>query len=265
MEHVQKMFLVPQHQLDLIKQQQQQQQTGSIRQQSQNELDKEMLHVLQDSDVDVYEKAKKYSDILQRYLTLVRQGAREKNVLSLSLPEQFNRDVQPQSADTSPVHGDAGVRDLVAENVLTHIPKRSRRNAELILSAVSRSPHLISYNDKGEIVVDKHTIPGSHIYDLIKGVTTTHTPSEGLRPIGWTEFLKAVSDLNVPLSAISNTGIRKTVAMYKTDHTLFEDPGFLKHTPKKITPGGPLRHSTLKKIKNKKNKLKGGPVEWLDF
>lgn len=50
MEHVQKMFLVPQHQLDMLKQQQQQQQqrqqqqyqdqnTASIRQVVQNDLD----------------------------------------------------------------------------------------------------------------------------------------------------------------------------------------------------------------------------------
>lgn len=123
-------------------------------------------------------------------------------------------------ADTPLAYGAAGVKDFIAENVLTHISKRSRRNAELILSALNRSPNVISYNDKGEVVVDKHTIPGSHIYDLIKAVTSTHTPSEGFRPIGWTEFLKAVSDLNIPLSAISNTGVRKTIAMYKTDHTL---------------------------------------------
>lgn len=264
MEHVQKMFLVPQHQLDLLKQPPQH--TGNIRQQAQNDLDKEMLQVSQESDIDVYEKAKKYSDILQRYLALVRQGAREKSVLSLSLPEQLNTEVQTPPADTPLAYGAEGVKDFIAENVLTHISKRSRRNAELILSALSRSPNTISYNDKGEIVVDKHTIPGSHIYDLIKAVTSTHTPSEGFRPIGWTEFLKAVSDLNIPLSAISNAGVRKTLALYKTDHTLPEDTVFLKHTPRKNTPGVSLRDSTLKKkIKNKKNKLKGGPVEWLDF
>lgn len=40
---------------------------------------------------------------------------------------------------------------------MLHTSKRSRRNAELISSALNRSPDLISYNDKGEIV-DKHTI-----------------------------------------------------------------------------------------------------------
>lgn len=59
------------------------------------------------------------------------------------------------------------MKDCVAEDVLTHLPKRSRRNAELIL-----------------------------------------------------EFLKAVSDLNIVISAISNTGTRKTIAIYKTDRSL---------------------------------------------
>lgn len=46
MEHTQKMFLVPQHQLDMLNHQQQQH-TGSVRHVEQNERDKAMVEVLQ--------------------------------------------------------------------------------------------------------------------------------------------------------------------------------------------------------------------------
>ena len=47
MEHTQKMFLVPQHQLDALKQPQQYEQNNrTIRQTAQNELDKAMIDVL---------------------------------------------------------------------------------------------------------------------------------------------------------------------------------------------------------------------------
>lgn len=85
-EHTQTMFLVPQHQLELLKRQQQQHNTGSIRQAAQNELDKAMVDVLQLPDLDMYEKAKKYAGILQRYLSLGQHGQHEKSVLTLSLP-----------------------------------------------------------------------------------------------------------------------------------------------------------------------------------
>ena len=71
MEHTQKMFLIPHQQLELLKQQQQQQhpmQNPSIRQEAANELDKSMIDVLNQDDTDLYEKAKKYARILQRYL-----------------------------------------------------------------------------------------------------------------------------------------------------------------------------------------------------
>ncbi|MDG2555622.1 hypothetical protein P7M41_26895, partial [Vibrio parahaemolyticus] len=61
MEHAQKMFLVPQHQLDMLKQQQQQQQqyqdqnTASIRQVVQNDLDRAMSDILKLPDTDIYE------------------------------------------------------------------------------------------------------------------------------------------------------------------------------------------------------------------
>lgn len=57
MEHTQKMFLIPQHQLDMLNHQQQQH-TGSVRHVAQNELDKAMVEVLQLPDLDVYEKLK---------------------------------------------------------------------------------------------------------------------------------------------------------------------------------------------------------------
>ena len=85
MEHTQKMFLVPQHQLDTLKHPQQyDQHTKSIRQTAQNELDKAMTDVLNLPDTDVYEKAKKYAVILQRYLVLTKQNELEKNVFIIT-------------------------------------------------------------------------------------------------------------------------------------------------------------------------------------
>lgn len=59
------MFVVPQHQKH--------QNTETIGQTAQNELDKAMVEVLQRNDIDVYEKATKYSSIQPRECDIHRE------------------------------------------------------------------------------------------------------------------------------------------------------------------------------------------------
>lgn len=47
----------------------------------------------------MYEKAKKYSAILQRYRSLVKQGMSEKNVLTLSLPSETGQDASDRQSN----------------------------------------------------------------------------------------------------------------------------------------------------------------------
>lgn len=224
MEHTQKMFLVPQHQIDLLKQQVEQHHTpdqnnSNLRQVVQNELDKEMADVLKLPDTNVYEKAKKYSAILQRYLTLVRQGEREKSVLTLSLPTSEHSVADDDSYQAVIDGGDTTVTDITNDplvvEVLKHMPKRSRQKAEHVLEALCRSKGLISWTRQGELVVNQKTIRGSHLFDLVKSVTASHNVLDGSRPHGWNVFLKSLASLNMPLSAIPNTQVRQAIAEYK--------------------------------------------------
>ena len=89
MEHTHKMYLVPQHQLDALKHTPPR---DSVRQTAENELDKAIATVLNTPSTDLYEKAARYGAVLQRYLSLVKQGQREHGELTLSL------------ADGGPVH-----------------------------------------------------------------------------------------------------------------------------------------------------------------
>jgi len=129
MDHTQKMFLVPQQQLDALKHPMHDQRHGSIRQTVENDLDRAMNDVLEKPDTDVYEKAKKYSGILQRYLNYVRQGERDKNILTLSLPHGENH------AGTNPIASKEELgpydmvpkKDLVLGSVVKHMPKKKSK------------------------------------------------------------------------------------------------------------------------------------------
>ncbi len=78
--------------------------------------------------------------------------------------------------------------DLIKEEVLKNMPKRSRKNAEHILETLTRSKNLISWTDQGEIVVDNRPVRGSHLYDLVKSVAASHNVSDISRPLGWDIF-----------------------------------------------------------------------------
>lgn len=215
MEHTTKMYLVPQHQIDKLKQPSPQDSELSIRRVAQTELDKEIAHVLDSPCVDIHEKAKKYTNILQRYLSLVRQGEREKTVLTLSSPIAQTYDA---GVTTYPDDG-----DVFIANILKHIPKRSQKNAEYILDALRGASDRVSWTEQGEIVFNGQVFKGSHVHDLIKNVTATHNVSDAARPPGWKKFLKTLADLNMPLSVVPNAHVRGTLSILKNSFNSFSD------------------------------------------
>ena len=203
MDYTQKMFLVPQSQLNALRQPPNPH--IDIRESAQNELDKAMGEVLNSPSDDIYEKAKKYTNILQRYLSFSKQGDCEKNILTLLLPEK---------TPTTGVDGEQDGKDRMIKDILLHIPNRNKNNARYILSALSNAPHLVSWNTHGEIVIGGRSVKGSHLYDLIKNVTSQHNMST--RPVGWTEFLKTLADLNIPSTTIPNKNVREMVTRIKS-------------------------------------------------
>ena len=250
MEHTQKMYLVPQQQLAALQHHQSTDpQSVSLRQSVQNELDRAMSDILNQSDIDVYEKAKKYSSVLQKYLNLVKLGAREKNVLTLSLPHDASK-----GADTGVESQDIIVEDdIIRSEILAHMPPRNKRNAEYILTALFRNTDHISWTNNGEIVVEDKTVTGSHLYDLLKSVTTPNNVSDLSRPAGWNVFLKTLALLNIPLSVIPNTTVRRAVTGFKTlspvaansHHTVTDarSPDMFRHRAARLD--APLRQHSL--------------------
>ena len=155
------MYLVPQQQLNLLKRPSTQE---SIRETVENELDRTIKDILDQKTDDLYGKAKKYSAALQRYLTVVKQGEREQNTLTLSLPDDSNAyRPEPFSTDT---HDKS--KDSVFNEVLRNIPKNSKKNAQHILDKMTASQPVTSWTKQGEFVFNGNVVEGSHVYDLIK-------------------------------------------------------------------------------------------------
>ena len=243
MDHVQKMFMVPQHQLDILKNTHQTPPTPSesIRQHAENDLDREMGNVLNSPDTDVYIKAKRYSAVLQRYLAMVRQKASEKTLLTLTLPG----DVQPGNDDIGNSIERHEGEDTVLSDIMKHMPGKHKNNAQHIIDMMSKSRGVVSWTPHGEIIVDGSPVRGTHLFDLLKSVTAPYRISAERRPIGWMMFLKKIADLNIPMSLIPNTSVKQAIIAIKRGDRTSEksgdinttpNPGYTSRTPRRKAP-----------------------------
>jgi hypothetical protein len=209
MEHTHKMYLVPQHQLDALKHNQPRE---SVRQTAENDLDKDIATVLNTPDTDLYAKAARYGAVLQRYLSMIKQGQREHGELTLSLADggSVHTPVPAQRG----ADDDEGLDDHIYNDILKHIPVRSKSNTRHILDSLKKTKN-VSWSDKGELVLQGKPIKGSHMFDLLKNVTAPYHIGESVRPQGWNVFLQSLASNNIPLSSIPNKQLRHTVDMYK--------------------------------------------------
>ena len=214
METAEKMYLVPQHQLDKLKTMTSGKE--NVRNTVENDLNETMRHILTRSDLIPYEKAKLYASALQRFLNIVKQGDEETARLTLSLPvESENKTVIGVTDDQQTT------KDEIAKEVIGNVPVRTRKNASYIMDKISKSGDVASWNDEGEFIFKGKTIKGSHMLDLVKNLTESHKVSDDRRPLGWPEMLQTVANLNIPFSAIPNVGVRRKISDLKKSKTLY--------------------------------------------
>lgn len=222
MEHAEKMFLVPSHQLEQLKNPSSGEE--NIRTAALSSLDADMRNVLQRRDLTEYEKAKQYSALLQKYLTHVKQGESEKGHLTLSLPAAMPAE---PTETTTKAHVSSDP-DSVYHEVLDSLSVRYKNPAKIVLNKMLQNKSVSSWNEKGAFVYKGETIPGSNMLDLVKGITQIHALPVARTPKGWDVFLKAMAELNIPSTVVGNPGNRTSLDHLKNPSPMTE----IKHTPK---------------------------------
>ncbi len=83
MEYAEKHYVIPQNQMNKLR-------AGNARETIQEVVENNLdvaINILQRSDLDTYGKAKLYSNVLQRFLTIVKQGDLASDTLTLTLPK----------------------------------------------------------------------------------------------------------------------------------------------------------------------------------
>ena len=177
------------------------------------QLDSSMRSILNDNNLNVYEKIDRYKDLLQQYLKRVEQ-IRKKDEYSQKIdntpPSQL--DTKEESNFEKEISSDK--RQRFEERILQSLPQSFRDKGKIMLSHIKDASD-IKWNDRGEIIIKHNKIPNSNISDLMheairprKKRTTT--------PIGWKNFKTELQTSNVPVDLIGN---RDTWFQNITDNT----------------------------------------------
>ena len=150
-----------------------------------SELDKEMQQVLE-LDISDHDKVSRYNHILQRYLTYY---------------EKSNRPMTVRIDESEPHSKQTYLSRKFPEQVLRLTPVTFRAKAAEILDRMQESNH-VSWDERGQLVIDGRPIEQSNMVDLINDVVRnrkTITP-----PLGWQEFATGLRTLNIPEEIIGN-------------------------------------------------------------
>lgn len=95
------------------------------------------------------------------------------------------------------------------ETEISHFPNTNRSRAQRLLDALKRSQPEIGWTSNGEVILGQHGSPfvGSNIVDLIYHATAVKRRK--LEPVGWSNFLEKLIELNIPTSLYSEETLRE--------------------------------------------------------
>ncbi len=124
MEYAEKHYVIPQNQMNKLR-------AGNARETIQevveNNLDEAIRNILQRSDLDSYGKAKLYSNVLQRFLTIVKQGDLASDTLTLTLPKPdvITDGDTNVNAPIPTSNNVVDVQDQIVDEILHNVSQRS--------------------------------------------------------------------------------------------------------------------------------------------
>ncbi len=208
MEHAKKMAIVPTEVLNALRADNSKPNNMTTSAKNIHALDKDMQWILKRTDLDEYEKATRYQQILQKYLTFHHQ---KQNPLAVKiLTERSSKQVYDSEDDPTTVSTkDAGT----VNDIVNSVPSNMRNKAKQLMHKLLMHKDVFSWNDRGELILNKSVIPHSNLNDLIIDVLRPH--GSKFDPIGHEEFVQGFADINVPESLISNSKRRSMVRDFK--------------------------------------------------
>ena len=164
-----------------------------------SKLDEEMKGVLDRRDLDDFSKATAYSQVLGRYL-----GVKEQLDMPTPIPlvEETSMKTQHRVSPSIPSSPIINSDRIKSDDIHVTLFPKSLRNRALHLLNHIRKQQDMSWNERGDLVIDDKPIFGTHIVDLVDNVIRGNHKRPD--PPGVDTFVQALQKSNVPQSLMGN-------------------------------------------------------------
>ena len=90
---------------------------------------------------------------------------------------------------------------LSVEMIVRGIPKTMKTRAEALLAHLKERGDVITWDDMGQVLVDRVLIPKSNISDLVSDAMRSR---KHFNPVGVREFYNVLNKINVPKDLVRN-------------------------------------------------------------
>ena len=165
-----------------------------------NHINEEIRTALDRDDVPDRIKTQKVNELLTKHDTFNRQFENQQ-------PSLQNSSASVQNSSAS-FQTDGDTTDHWYTKTVAAAPLQNKRLTENLLDHIKTSKRL-QWDRDGRIVVDGETIQDSNLLDLVHGVTRLRKKAP--IPKGTNIFLKALSDINTPLTLLPNANYLKSL------------------------------------------------------
>ena len=145
--------------------------------------DTRMSNTLHRDDITSDEKQKLFNAELEQFLELRRQK---------NYPMPIARAVNNEEPVELP---------LPDADVVEPIPRTMRPRATALLNRLKTRPDVIRWDKTGRVKIERETIPGSNISDLVSDAMRSR---KNFNPEGSKEFFEALTKINVPKDLVRN-------------------------------------------------------------
>ena len=184
-------------------------------------LEKEMDGILGDTSKSEDKKVSQYNQNLQQFL-----GVNEKKREFIPTVKIYQENPSPPQMLASPSSSnDNQVKtnptgekqsSLSESEILESIPKSSRSLAQSMINRSKANRDQITWNNKGEMVVDGNPVSGSNIIDLINDQLKSR---KTFNPTGWEKFTESLDKINMPKYLMRNEKRRSYLSLLNNQET----------------------------------------------
>lgn len=219
MQHAQKLVLVPKERLEKLQKNQDNLPTIQTPGDNITRTDAEMHKLLNDSKTSDIEKAKLYTQLLQKFLF-------QKGMIKEKVIENENDNLLDMENNFSILSDISEVEKTVtngknSEDIVSSVPKAYRVKANGIMKHLLRSGD-VDYNEKLELVFKNQVISGTNITDLVNDAVRKRKTAPV--PKGRTFFAKALASVHMPFEFIGNEDVKKLINVENNQPTLTPSP-----------------------------------------